>query len=143
MISPLSIARRRTTYRPYELRRRDAEDDAEAERQDDDDQVLRVEAQRDLGERRPEHADDADERRRDPQVHQRPADRRVVADVVDALAHRPTFRTTAVSVSPTRARSSPPGRAARAESWGGSSRTTAATKYRTATTRMSRSGAAG
>ena len=56
------------------------------ERQDDHDQVLRAQAQRVPGERRPEDGDDADQRRRDPEVGQRPGDRRVVADVADPLA---------------------------------------------------------
>ena len=64
----------------------DARHDAEGERQDDDHEVLRLEAQRVLGEPGPEHPQDADQRRRDPEVDERPGDAPVRPDEGDALA---------------------------------------------------------
>ena len=64
----------------------DAHDDADPERQDDDDEVLRLQAEGRLGEARPEDAEDADQRRRRREVDQRPADLAVAADVGEALA---------------------------------------------------------
>ena len=68
------------------VEQQDAHHDADAEGQDDDRQVLGLEAEGLPGEVRPEHAEHADERGRDPQVQQRPADRVVAADEADALA---------------------------------------------------------
>ena len=58
------------------VEQQDAHHDPDAERQDDDREVLRLEPERRLGEVGPEHAEHADERRRDAEVEQRPADRR-------------------------------------------------------------------
>ena len=62
------------------------EHDADAERQHDDDEVLRAQPEGLLGERRAEHAEHADERCRDREIDQRPADLPVVADEREPLA---------------------------------------------------------
>ena len=56
----------------------DAEDQADAERQDDDDEVRLRQAQHLRRKARPEHAQDADQRRRQREVGQRPEDVAVV-----------------------------------------------------------------
>ena len=84
-ISPPSPARRRGMPAAEPAEAEHAGHDAEAQRQDDDDQVLRVEAER-RREVRPEDADHADERRGRRQMDQRPADLAVAADRGQALA---------------------------------------------------------
>ena len=66
--------------------RHHADDHADPEREHDDDEVLRAQAEHVLRERRAQDAEDADDRRGDPQVEQRPAHDRVGADVGDPFA---------------------------------------------------------
>ena len=53
----------------------DAEDQADAQRQHDDDEVRLGQAQHLRREARPEHAEHADQRRRQREIRQRPEDR--------------------------------------------------------------------
>ena len=55
------------------VEQQDAGHDAEPERQHDDDEVLRAEAERLARELGPEDAEDADQRGGDPEVDERPA----------------------------------------------------------------------
>ena len=71
---PISMSRLRATNRPNRCRMHDADDEADAERQHQHPEVGRLETQGLDRERGPEHAQDADERRRDGQVGQRPED---------------------------------------------------------------------
>ena len=82
------------------VQQQDARDDPESERQDDDREVLRLEAESLLGERRAEHAEDSHERRGDREVDERPGDVAVAADERDPLAklsERPTDRALGVA----------------------------------------------
>ena len=79
-MSPPSMTRRRGQVAAVGVEQQDAGHDAEPERQDDDDEVLGAEAERLLREVRPEDAEHADERRGDPEVDERPADRAVRPD---------------------------------------------------------------
>jgi hypothetical protein len=68
------------------VQQQDAHHDPDAEREDDHDEVLGLEPEGLLRERRPEHAEDADQGRGDHEVDQGPADPRMVPDEVDPLA---------------------------------------------------------
>ena len=76
-IRPPSMTRRRGQVAAVRVEQQDAGHDAEPERQHDDHEVLGREPERLLGEVRAEDAEHADERGRDPEVDQRPADRAV------------------------------------------------------------------
>src|ERR687889_215207 len=68
------------------VQEQDPHHDADPERQHDDDEVLFLEAERRLGEVRAEDAEDADERGRDSEIDERPADLAMRPDVAEALA---------------------------------------------------------
>jgi hypothetical protein len=68
------------------VEQQDAHHDAATERQDDDRDVLRLQAERRLGEVGAEHPKNAHERRRDAEIEQRPSDRAVLADDREPLA---------------------------------------------------------
>ena len=68
------------------VEQQDAGHDPEPERQHHHGEVLRPEAQRLLREAGAEDAEHADERGRDPEVHQRPEDPVVAPDEAQALA---------------------------------------------------------
>ena len=83
------------------VEQQDAGHDAEPERQDDDHEVLRAEAQRLARELRAEDAQDADQRRGDAEVDERPGDPPMAADEVESPSRScATVSPAAVPASP-------------------------------------------